>query len=201
MLDGVMRRVIDPPLTAIGHHLATAGISADAMTGFSLTCGLLCAGSIAGGNFGLALLFLALGRIGDGLDGAIARATKPTDRGGFIDIVGDFVFYGAVPLAFAWFDPQENALAAAWLLFTFYVNGASFLAYAAVAGRRRMVTNSRGLKSIYFTAGLAEGTETIATFGLMIFLPAFFPPFAVVFGILCLLTAGGRLLLAWKDFG
>lgn len=135
MLDGVMRRVIDPPLTAIGHHLATAGISADAMTGFSLTCGLLCAGSIAGGNFGLALLFLALGRIGDGLDGAIARATKPTDRGGFIDIVGDFVFYGAVPLAFAWFDPQENALAAAWLLFTFYVNGASFLAYAAVAGR------------------------------------------------------------------
>jgi hypothetical protein len=36
---------------------------------------------------------------------------------------------------------------------------------------------------------------------LMIFLPAFFPPFAVVFGILCLLTAGGRLLLAWKDFG
>jgi phosphatidylglycerophosphate synthase len=106
MLDGVMRRVIDPPLTAIGHHLATAGISADAMTGFSLTCGLLCAGSIAGGNFGLALLFLALGRIGDGLDGAIARATKPTDRGGFIDIVGDFVFYGAVPLAFAWFDPQ-----------------------------------------------------------------------------------------------
>jgi len=196
-----MRRVIDPPLTAIGHHLATAGISADAMTGFSLTCGLLCAGSIAGGNFGLALLFLALGRIGDGLDGAIARATKPTDRGGFIDIVGDFVFYGAVPLAFAWFDPQENALAAAWLLFTFYVNGASFLAYAAVAGRRRMVTNSRGLKSIYFTAGLAEGTETIATFGLMIFLPAFFPQFAVVFGILCLLTAGGRLLMAWKDFG
>ncbi len=116
MLDGVMRRVIDPPLAAVANHLANAGVGADAMTGFSLACGLLCAGSIAGGYFELALLFLALGRIGDGLDGAIARATRPTDRGGFIDIVGDFVFYGAVPLAFAWLDPQANALAAAWLL-------------------------------------------------------------------------------------
>lgn len=200
MLDGVMRRVIDPPLAAVASNLAKVGVGADAMTGFSLACGLLCAGSIAGGNFGLALLFLALGRIGDGLDGAIARVTTPTDRGGFIDIVGDFVFYGAVPLAFAWFAPQENALAAAWLLFTFYVNGATFLAYAAVAARRRMEANSRGSKTIYFTAGLAEGTETIAAFGLMMILPALFPEIAVVFGVLCLLTAGGRVMLAWKNF-
>src|SRR3954453_3190937 len=151
MLDGLMRRVIDPPLIAVASRLANAGVGADAMTGFSLACGLLCAGSIASGSFEFALLFLSLSRIGDGLDGAIARATEPTDRGGFIDIVGDFVFYGAVPLAFAWLDPQQNALAAAGLLFTFYVNGASFLAYAAIAARRRLETTSRGLKSIYFT--------------------------------------------------
>ncbi len=200
MLDGLMRRLIDPPLNTVAGILVRGGVGADAVTAASLACGLGCAASIAVGLDGLALLLLALGRIGDGLDGAIARATRRTDRGGFADIVGDFVFYGAVPLAFALREPDANALAAAWLLFTFYVNGASFLAYAAVAAKRGLSDEPRGPKSIYFTAGLAEGTETILVFLAMILVPDLFPTLALAFGALCLVTAGARAAIAWRTF-
>ena len=54
---------------------------------------------------GAALLLFILNRLFDGLDGAVARATRRTDRGGFLDIVFDFAVYGAVPLAFALREP------------------------------------------------------------------------------------------------
>ena len=55
-------------------------------------------------------------------------------------------------------------LAGAFLLVSFYVNGTTFLGYAILAERRRMQTSARGAKSLYFTGGLLEGTETIALF-------------------------------------
>ena len=129
-----------------------------------------------------------------------ARATAKTDRGGFLDIVFDFVFYGAVPLGFALRDPALFGLPAAVLLFAFYVNGASFLAFAAVAAKRGMESAARGVKSIYFTAGLAEGTETILAFALMILFPAWFPLIAYAFAGLTLMTAISRVAFAWVLF-
>jgi phosphatidylglycerophosphate synthase len=200
MLDAALRKLVDPLLTALGKRAVRAGVGADQMTGLALFAGLGCAAAITIGQMSLALLLLALGRLGDGLDGTIARQTRRTDRGGFIDIVADFAFYGAVVFAFAAQDPGRNALPAAFLLLTFYVNGATFLAYAAVAAGRGMTTELRGPKSIYFTAGLAEGGETIAAFALMMLWPAGFPVIAWVFGAMCLVTAGSRVLLGWRSF-
>jgi phosphatidylglycerophosphate synthase len=56
---------------------------------------------------GLALLLAS--RLMDGLDGAVARLTAPTDRGAFLDITLDFLFYASIPLAFALADPAANA--------------------------------------------------------------------------------------------
>jgi phosphatidylglycerophosphate synthase len=200
MLDGAVRRLIDPPLDRLGARLAGAGIGADAVTLVAFAFGLACAGAVVAGLDALALALLALGRLCDGLDGAVARATRRTDRGGFLDIVLDFVFYGAVPVAFALRDPDAFALPAAILLFAFYVNGASFLAFAAVAARRGLESRIRGLKSIYFTAGLAEGTETILAFALMILFPAWFPIIAYAFAGLTLMSALSRVTLAWGAF-
>lgn len=196
MLDGVMRRLIDPPLNRAGKLLARIGIGADGVTMAGLVFGIGCAGAIAASEDAIALLLLALSRLCDGLDGAIARTTEKTDRGGFLDIVFDFVFYGAVPLGFALRDPAVFGLPAAVLLFTFYVNGASFLAFAAVAAKRGMESAARGIKSIYFTAGLAEGTETILAFALMILLPGWFAPIAYFFAGLTLMTAISRIVFA-----
>jgi phosphatidylglycerophosphate synthase len=200
MLDAMMRKLIDPPLARAAGTLARAGVSADAMTGVGLVAGLACAVCIAAGSFGLAMVLLAASRVCDGLDGAIARINGRTARGGFLDIVCDFVFYGAVPLAFALRDPGHAALPAAILLFSFYVNGATFLAFAAIAASRSMETTARGVKSLYFTAGLAEGTETIAAFALMILFPVAFAPLALAFSVLCLLSAAARAWLAWTTF-
>jgi phosphatidylglycerophosphate synthase len=200
MLDGLMRRLIDPPLNRAGAILARFGVSADLLTLLGLLTGLAAALCIVGRADLLALALLLLSRLLDGLDGATARASERTDRGGFIDIVFDFVFYGAIPLAFGVRDPALNAVPAAVLLFSFYVNGSSFLAFAAVAAKRGLDSHVRGVKSIYFTVGLAEGTETILVFTLMVLVPAWFPLLAYAFAGLTLMTAVARVTLAWKVF-
>lgn len=201
MLDGLMRRVIDPLLNRWGRALAGRGRTANRMTIVGLACGLGAAVALALGLPGLvALPLLLAGRIADGLDGAIARAGQKTDFGGFLDIVADFAFYGAVPFAFAIRDPG-NALAAAFLLLTFYINGSSFLAFAVLAEKRGMQTASRGEKSLYFTAGLLEGSETILFFVALCLWPHWFAPLAWGFGALCLVTAGARVMLARRVFG
>jgi phosphatidylglycerophosphate synthase len=200
MMDGVMRRLIDPPLLSLGRGLAARGATADAVTLAGLCFGLACALALWARLDLLALALLFAGRLCDGLDGAVAAATRRSDRGGFLDIVCDFAFYGAVPLAFALREPEINALPAAMLLFSFYLNGATFLAYAAIAARRGLETTSRGHKTIYFTAGLAEGTETIAVFVGMILLPQWFGMLAYGFAVLVVITAVSRAMIAWTTF-
>jgi phosphatidylglycerophosphate synthase len=201
MLDGVMRRLIDPYLDRVARHLAASGVKADHVTIAGFALGMGCAGMIVARWDALALLLLALGRFADGLDGALARATRVTDRGGFLDITLDFLFYGAVPLAFALRDPALFALPAAVLLAAFYANGASFLAFSALAAKRGMETTDRGQKSLYFTTGLAEGTETIVFFAAFILLPQWFDRLAFIFAALCMTTCGARILLGWRVFG
>ena len=200
MLDGFARRLLDPALDRAGRALAARGAQADALTFAGLACGLAAALAVALAADGVALAAFAVNRLLDGLDGAVARATTRTDRGGFLDIVLDFVTYGAVPLAFALRDPAANALAAAVLLFAFYVNGASFLAFAAVAAKRGLESSVRGVKSIYFTAGLAEGTETVLAFVAMMLWPRHFSVMALAFAGLTLMGAVARVTLAWHVF-
>lgn len=200
MLDGLMRRMIDPPLNAVGRQIASRGVGADAVTLAGLGLGLAAAAIIAlGGSTWWALVPLLASRVADGLDGAVARASAKTDFGGFLDIGCDFLFYGAIPLAFVLRD-DANGMAGAFLLMTFYANGATFLAYAILAEKRGMQTSARGDKSLYFTAGLLEGTETITFFVLLCIWPAAFAPLAWGFGALCLATALARVLLARRVF-
>lgn len=201
MLDGVMRRLIDPGLNRAGRRLAGLGVAADAVTLAGLALGLAAAALIAAGAPpGPALGLLLASRLADGLDGAVARARGKTDFGGFLDIVCDFVFYAAIPLAFALRLPDQ-APVAAFLLASFYINGATFLGFAILAARRGMETTARGEKSLYFTAGLLEGSETIGFFVLICLFPQHFGPLATGFGLLCLVTAGARLWLARRVFG
>lgn len=200
MLDGVMRRLIDPPLDRLGIRLAACGVTADAVTLAGLGAGLLAAAMVACGAPGLALVPLLAGRLADGLDGAVARAGRKTDFGGYLDIVADFLVYGAVPLGFVLMDPAANGAAGAFLLTSFYVNGATFLGFAILAERCKMETRARGTKSLYFTGGLLEGTETIAFFVAICLWPGLFAPLAWGFGALCFVTALSRVLLARRVF-
>lgn len=201
MLDGLMRGAIDAPLNRAGRWLAARGTSANGVTLAGLALGLTAAALIAAGVSGLVVaLAILASRLADGLDGAVARAKGKTAFGGFLDIVCDFAFYGAIPFAFVYCDPEENGIAGAFLLFSFYVNASTFLGFAILAEKRGMESRSRGEKSLYFTAGLMEGTETIAFFLVVTFWPALFVTLAWGFAVLCLITALARVLLAARTF-
>lgn len=194
MLDRYARRLIDPPLNAAGRALAGAGVSADAVTFAGLACGLAAAAAIAAGHMSAGLLLILASRLADGLDGAIARAGRPSDLGGFLDITFDFFFYGAIPLGFVFHDPAANAVAGAVLLASFYASGATFLAFAVMAERRGLETSAQGVKSLYYLGGLAEGTETIAAFLLMCLVPESFATIAWAFAGLCFVSAATRVI-------
>ena len=199
MLDAPIRRTIDPALLAIGRRLAALGVSPNGMTLASFAVGMSAALAIALGWTWVGLALLLLSRLGDGLDGWIARASdRQSDLGGYLDIVLDFVFYGAIPLAFAFLDPRSNALAAGVLLLAFYANGASFLAYAMMVEKRGGA--DRGPKSFLYTTGLAEGTETIGVFVAMCLFPDAFVWIAGGFAIVVAYTTLSRIMLARVAF-
>ena len=194
MFDALIRPLIDPHLDRIGRRLAEAGAHADAVTLAGFACGAAAAAAIAFGQVALGAALILVNRLADGLDGAVARARGKSDRGGFLDITLDFAFYGLVPLAFAINDPAANGLAAAAVLASFYLNGAAFLAFAVMAERRGLQTRAQGEKSLYYVAGLAEGTETIAVFLVWCILPGLFAPVAFAFAALTTCSAVARIV-------
>ncbi|WP_319498610.1 CDP-alcohol phosphatidyltransferase family protein [uncultured Cohaesibacter sp.] len=200
MLDARLKRLIDPPITRIGKMIAAHGVTPNQITSLGLLIGSGAAATIAFELYWLGLALMVLSRLMDGLDGAVARAGHKTDLGGYLDIVFDFIFYGLIPLAFAIARP-ENALPAAVLLMVFYANGASFLAFAIMAEKRKLSTGSHGSKSLYFTGGLAEAGETYAVFALFCLFPDWFGWFAYAFAAITAITTISRILLARELFG
>jgi len=198
MIDSWLRGLIAPPLARAGERLAAAGINADAISIGGCALGLGAALAAAFGHFAVALVLLIANRLADGLDGAVARATRRTDRGAFLDITLDFLVYAAVPLGFAAWSPHTNALAAAFLLASYVANGSAFLAFSIMAEKRGLTTSRQGQKSIYYLAGLAEGFETICFMVACCLFPTAFPVLATAFAALCCLSAAGRLVLGWR---
>ena len=200
MLDAWMRRRIDPPLNKIGRVAVNIGLSANHVTYAGVVLGIAAAVAIAFEAYLLGMLLFFANRILDGLDGAVARHSKLTDFGGYIDIVGDFVIYAVFVFGFALARPEENAVAAAFLILSFVGTGSSFLAYAIFAEKRKITTDIRGRKSLYYLGGLTEGSETIAAFALMCLFPGSFAVIAWIFGGLCWITTVTRAVAAAGSF-
>ena len=200
MLDGMLKRRLDPLLAGLASGLHRSGIRPNTITSIGLGLGLAAALAIALGHFSIGLTLILVSRLCDGLDGALARLRQPTDLGGYLDIVFDYIFYGAIPLGFALADPAANALPAAVLLMSFYANGASFLGFAIIAAKRGLSTDARGPKSLYFTTGLAEASETLLVFALACVFPAWFAALAYGFAALCVVTTASRIALAVRLF-
>ena len=199
MFDAQLRPLIDRLLNPIGRGLVTLGVTANQVTMIGAAFGLIAAGCVATGLFHTASWFVIANRVIDGLDGAVARASRSSDFGGYLDIVSDFIFYSAIPLAFAVARP-ETALAAAFLIFSFIGTATSFLGFAILAEKHQVTTQIRGKKAFYYLGGLTEGTETILLFLAMLVWPDYFSLMAIVFGILCWVTTGTRIYAAYRQF-
>ncbi|WP_417592897.1 CDP-alcohol phosphatidyltransferase family protein [Parasphingorhabdus sp.] len=199
MLDSRIRPLIDPPLNAVGKALARSGITANQVTLAGAMIGIGAGVAIGFRYYLLGLALVLLSRVLDGLDGAVARATKQSDFGGYLDIVADFAFYVAVPLGFG-FAVSANLPLAMILIASFTLTGISFLAYAVMAAKAGRETEAHGKKSFFYNTGLAEGTETIAAFVLMCLLPQYFAVIAAIYSAMCVITVIQRTIAAKVDF-
>ena len=198
MLDTIAVKIIKKPLHLVAGILKKTGINKDVITLTGFVIGLFAIVLIAFHFYTIALVFIAINRIFDGIDGALARLTKPTDSGGFLDITLDFIFYAGIVFAFALADPESNAIPACLLLFSFIGTGSSFLAFSVMAEKNGIKSMEYPHKSLYYLGGLMEGTETIIFFILFCLFPSSFPWLAILFSILCWLTICSRVYTGYK---
>lgn len=197
MLDRYTLPLLKRPLQFCARWLSSLGVSANLVTVASFGIGLLAVPALILNAYDLALVFILLNRLGDGIDGELARLQEPTDAGAFLDITLDFIFYQAVVFGFAFADPAFTAWALL-LMLSFVGTGISFLSFAILAERRSISNPKYPNKGLHYMAGLAEGTETIAFFVACCLWPAAFPWLAGGFALLCFVTAGMRVLFGFK---
>lgn len=200
MFDARLRPLIDPPLDRVAVLLSRAGVSANTLSILGGAAGVAAGVAIAFQSFALAVALIVISRLCDGLDGPVARQTRSTDLGGYLDVICDYAFYTAVPVGFA-LARAEWALPAACLLGGFLMASTSFLGFATLAAKRGLETSAQGTKSFFYLGGLAEGAETIAVLTLSALVPAWFPVLAYGYAVMCVATVVGRVISAVRLLG
>lgn len=198
MFDSKMHPLIKPLFHHVARQLDALNMTANQITLFGFLIGMCVIPALAFHADTFALLAIVFNRMMDGLDGALARIQGVTNAGGYLDICLDFLFYSAVPFGFALASPEENALAATFLIFSFIGTGSSFLAFAVMAEKMNIKDRIYQHKSLYYMSGLTEGTETIVCFLLMVLFPQHFVLFACVFGTLCWFTTCTRIYCGYR---
>lgn len=228
MFDAKLRSFIDRPLNIAGRFLVSRHISANSVTYLAFIFACLSFFAVFIQSYTVALIFIFLNRLCDGLDGAIARQTipiadnktdshsshdqsnnkqshtqNPPPTNGLTDLGAflDIVFDFIFYSGIVFFfaaGRPEFLFPAAFLLFSFFGTASSFLAYAIMAEKNNISTDAQGKKGFYYLAGLAEGTETFLFIVLICILPEYFFLLAIGFAILCWLTTFGRILTAIK---
>lgn len=198
MLDRYNQKLFNPLLEIWAVVLLRYGLTPNIMSWVGIIFAIFSALAIYCSFTIVGLLFIYFNRLCDGLDGVMARQTEVTPYGGFIDITFDFFFYSIVPLSFGLLN-QENLLPSMLLLASFLLNGCSFLAYASIKGAYSK-TDKILKKSIYYSPGLMEGTETIFFFTMFCILPDKFPLLSYIFATLTIITFVQRIYIAKREF-
>ena len=198
MFDRQIQKYTQKPLQYIA-KLFLKFISPNHMTLIGFSFGVLMCLSIIIDQYLLAVIFLFLNRLSDGLDGAMARLQTPTPLGGYLDIVLDFLIYGGFVLSFG-ITEQNNTLLSMVLLFCYIGTGSTFLAKAAILpSLTNQNLNEEIPKSFHYAVGLIEGTETIVFMVLCLLFPNLFIYFTFIFIVLCLITIVFRIIVCYKE--
>ena len=199
MLDRFALPLFARPHRAVARGFLHFGLTANQVTLLGALLGFAALPLLVAQLYLWALAAILMNRFFDGVDGTMARMVGPTDRGAFLDIVCDFLFYASVPVGFACAGPTENALPAAVLLASFIGTASTFLAFAAVAAKRGETSPRYPNKGIYYLSGLTEGSETILAFGAMCLWPQHFALIAYGFALACGITTLTRLYFGFKS--
>jgi len=197
MFDSSLRNVKDQLATPIAMRLGRVSPITVTLVGFAV--GLGSAFLAARGAYLWAVVFWTANRALDGLDGLLARLhDSQSDFGGYLDILIDYFIYAAVPIGLVLSAPNDDLyLALAFMLATYYINGASWMYLAGILEKR----NARGedtTTTIVMPAGLIGGAETIVAYFVFLLFPDWMGVLFVIFGLLVFFTTIQRLIWAWR---
>ena len=184
----------------LAQKMVAWGISANAVTLVGFVIGLLAINFLAIESYGWALVCILLNRFSDVLDGAVAKAGKPTDFGLFFDATLDYMFYAGVIFGFALANPAQNAVAATFLMFGFISSACALLAYAIVAYQDKTVSRPHFNESPFYLGGIAQGFETFVTMVALCIVPHLFMPLSIILGIFCFIKAVSVVISAYYVF-
>ena len=136
-------------------------------------------------------------RLGDGLDGILARETgSSTAFGGYLDITLDMTAYSAMLLGFAVAHPERGVVWSVILAgYALAITTTLALSNAAVAAGRRVSDTNR---TFQFTAGMAEAGETTVMYVLWVVFPGELGWLAWVWVAMILATVLQRSWLACR---
>ena len=202
MLDRAMLALLRPGIDRAAGALSRAGVSADVVT----VAGFVrrhrrprwpsrCSAFLIG------LVLLLASRAGRrSRRRGRTRLTTPTDRGAFLDITLDFLFYASIPLAFAFADPPPTHCPQRCCSPHSSAPGRASSPSRRWRAKRGMKSVAYPNKGLYYLGGLTEATETIACFVLMCLCAAVASPaLAYGFAALCAITIATRLVAGWRE--
>jgi phosphatidylglycerophosphate synthase len=197
MFDEPFRARFQSVAEPLVRTLGRTGATPNQITIAAFAIAVLAAAIVGAGHPIAGMVVWLVSRIGDGLDGALARtAGRSSAYGGFLDITLDMAAYGGMVLGFANIHPE---LPVAWaaVLFGYVLVITTTLALsdaAGVVGRKVSDTD----RTFQFTPGLTEAGETNVMYGLWAIFPDHVYWLVWLWVTALGATAMQRIYLAWR---
>jgi phosphatidylglycerophosphate synthase len=173
----------------IAQELYRNGIGANAITVFGFVVGLMSINFLAMNLYFEALTCIVINRFCDALDGSVARILGQTPFGTFLDSCLDFIFYAGVIFGFALANPENNAVAACFWLFSFTASSVALLSYGVLSYGQKPKQAASFWESPFYLEGMTQGIEMVIAFLLLCMMPFAFLPVAIAVGCWCLIKA------------
>ncbi len=195
MIDGYARDLLPSLTRGLITCYRRIGVTPNQLTVLGFALAVLAAWLVSEGHALSAIAVWWLGRLIDGTDGILARATgKVSDFGGYLDITLDMAAYSLMVLGFHLWQPQFVVL---WMvtLILYILAITSALSLGALERARGLDGDNRSLK---LAAGLAEGGETGISYTLMLLLPQYIKVLLPLWIAVLLFTFVARTGLAWR---
>jgi phosphatidylglycerophosphate synthase len=195
MIDGYARNLLPSLTRGLIAFYRWTGVTPNQLTVVGFVIAVAAAYLVSQGFAWSAIAVWWLGRLIDGTDGILARATgKTSDFGGYLDITLDMAAYSLMVLGFYVWQPQ---FVLGWMitLILYILAITSALSLGALERARGMDGDNRSLK---LAAGLAEGGETGIAYTLMLLWPRFIHALLTVWIAVLLFTFIARTWLAWR---
>ncbi len=195
MFDESVRARAAGLLRPVALVLVRLRVTPNHVTWLTFALALAAATLVASGRPFAGLAVWLASRIGDGLDGVLARTSgRVTAFGGYLDITLDMAAYAAMALGFAAAHP---ALAPAWMAvlagYILVITSTLALSDAARAAGVRVSATDR---TFQLTPGLAEAGETTVMYALWTLLPQHLPWLVWLWAAMLAATVVQRTMLA-----